>query len=223
MMGWSALILPFMEAASIHQQIDFLRGSYVTSCNDAWAYGASEIANPKGDVFNKTPAESAPSSFRCPSSPPASTPGSQKDYAMPVSSMPESCDETGGSSDLAATCVNSGRGLGAITGGTSNTFMFLEHSHCALRYDNGYGYNPFFWVGHWYQGTHVWGTAPNVVPASNDDDRGRYRSAKSFHTGGINTSIYDGSVQFVSETVDVHVVFDSAVRRDGGVTSQRPW
>ena len=227
MMGWAALILPFVEATSIYQQIDFSRGSYVPTCNDDWAYGASEIGKPRGDVFNKVPAESAPSSFRCPSTPPANIPGSQKDYAMPVTGMPELSDETGVmngiADDWAATCVNCSRGLSGITDGTSNTFMFLEHAHCALRYDNGNGYNPFFWVGHWYQGAHVWGTAPNVIPASDIDSRGRYRSAKSFHTGGINTSMYDGSVQFVSETVDLHGAFDAAITRNQGIHYPLPF
>ena len=153
MMGWGALILPFMEATNIYQDIDFLRGSYVSTNNDSWAYGATEIGNPRGDEYNKIPAESAPPAYRCPSTSPATIPGSQKDYAMPVTGMPELSDDTGAlnaSCDLAATCINSNRGLASITDGTSNTFMFLEHAHRALRFDNNYGYNPFFWVGHWY-------------------------------------------------------------------------
>ncbi len=221
LMGWGALLLPFMEATNIYQDIDFARGAYVSTCNDEWAYGASEIGNPRGDEYNKVPAESAPPAFHCPSTSPAGIPGSQKDYAMPVTGMPENSDETGAVNapwdDYAATCVNSSRGLASITDGTSNTFMFLEHAHRALRHDNDRGYNPFIWVGHWYQGAHVWGTAPNVVPASADDSRGRFRSAKSFHTGGINTSLYDGSVHFISETVDLHTTFDAAITRNQGI------
>jgi len=147
---------------------------------------------------------------------------------MPVTTDgPANVDETGSANppwdDYAATCINSNRGLSSITDGTSNTFMFLEHAHRALRYDNGFGYNPFFWVEHWHQGTHTWGTAPNVIPASDIDDRGRYRSAKSFHTGGINTSMYDGSVHFVSETVDVHGAFDGAITRNQGIQYPLPF
>jgi len=228
MMGWGALLLPYMEATSIAQTIDYCSGSYVTTNNDAWAYG-TDTNTPRGDEINKSAAESAPSAFRCPSTQPARVIGSQKDYGMPVTCMPERADDTGvwtGFSDLAVSCVNSNRGLDHIKGGTSNTFLFLEQAHVALRNDNDLGYNPFFWVGHLHQGTHYWAYAINVVrPATATPTiiDGGFRSARSFHTGGINTSICDGSVQFVSDTVDKSRVFDSAIRRDGGVTSERPW
>jgi len=225
-MGWPAFVLPFVEATALYQSIDLDRGSYVTTNNDAWLYGAANVNQPRGEVFHRVPSESAPPVFRCPSTAPANIPGSQKDYAVPMTATIEHSDETGASwpsADFAATTVNNQRGLGAITGGTSNTFMFLEHANRALRHDSGLGYNPFLWVGHWGQGVHVWGTPPNRVPASASDDRGRYRSAKSFHVGGINTAIYDGSVQYVSETVDLHNTFDSIIRRDMGILGTRPF
>jgi len=225
MMGWGALILPYMEATSTYQSIDFLRGAYVTKNNDSYVYGASDTNTPKGDEFNKVPAESAPSAFQCPSTEPAKILGSQKDYCMPVTAMIGRVDQTGTigpDDDLAVSGENSGRGLGAISDGTSNTFLFLEHAHRALRNDNDLGYNPFFWVGHWGQGTHYSGNGINTVRPSATSDTGTFRSCKGFHTGGINTSMCDGSVQFVSDTVDKRN-FDAAITRGRGETSPLPF
>jgi len=228
MTGWAALLLPYMEATSVYQQIDFLRGSYTSRNNDSFAY-LGDNTTPKGDPFNKLASESTPSALQCPSTEPAKILNSQKDYAMPVMSMPEACDETGemspGNQDLTVSCVNSNRGLAAIQDGTSNTFLFLELAHRPLRHDNDLGYNPFFWVGHWYQGTHVGSKTNgiNVVRPSAGSDTGTYRNAKSFHTGGINTAICDGSVQFVSDTVDIQGAFYGALTRNRGETFPLPW
>ncbi len=46
-------------------------------------------------------------------------------------------------------------------------------------------------------------------------------SARSFHTGGVNSSMGDGSVRFVSDTVDLQV-WRALGTRDGGETVQVP-
>jgi hypothetical protein len=228
MIGWAYFLLPFMEAQAIYDSIDRNRGSYVTSNNDFWLSG-TDLSTPRGEPYHKTACESAPPAFQCPSTPVASVRGSQKDYCVPQIQTIEHVDETGaspGNKDGAATCVNCERGFGSITDGLSNTFMHLEFAHCPLRYDNGYGLNPFLWVGHWGEGTHVWGGwyPPNQIPGSeNDMERGMYRRCKSFHPGGINTSAYDASVHFVSQTVDVERAFDGAITHNQGIATPIPW
>ena len=224
MFGFAAFLLPFMEATSVYSEIDFLRSAYRHNNNDSFLHGSDKSA-PVGDPFNRRPCESAPPAFQCPSTGPASVAGSQKDYAMGAMSTIEFTDETGpmpGHVDWAVVCVNSNRGISAITDGTSNTFLHLEQAHRALRYDNDLGYNPFLHVGHWGEGTHIWGKAPNVVPANENDSNGTYRSCRSFHTSGINSSRCDGSVHFVSETVDVNVLFDGTLTRHRGDQSLTP-
>jgi prepilin-type N-terminal cleavage/methylation domain-containing protein len=240
MAGWAIFLLPFAEAQTLYQQFDFNRSTYVTHNNDNYVYTSAGLEAPKGDPYNKVVCESAPASFRCPSVQAVDVPGSQKDYCIPVTSSPEFCDENGGTesegtyglkSDLAVFCVNNYRDFSSVTDGLSNTFLHLELAHAALRYDNGLGFNPFLWVGHWWQGTHLWHRAINFVPAgpigaagsTTNMETGMYRGARSFHPGGINTSSCDGAVHFISETVNINSIFDAAITARQGIQPALPW
>ncbi|MDR1268461.1 MAG: DUF1559 domain-containing protein [Planctomycetaceae bacterium] len=241
MVGFAVFLLPFMEAQSLYERFDFNRSTYVTHNNDFWLYASDGLEAPKGDPYNRYVCENSPSPFRCPSVQPTDVPGSQKDYGIPVTSLYEYNDEGGETlphssphnyGDQAVFCTNNLRDFSSITDGLSNTFLHVEIAHAALRYDNGLGFNPFLWVGHWTQGSHTWGytSTINVVPTAPLDsigavDSGRgYRGARSFHPGGINTSACDGGVHFVADTVDISNVFDAAITRAQMIPAPRlPW
>jgi prepilin-type N-terminal cleavage/methylation domain-containing protein len=226
MISFAIFLLPFMESQSLYERFDFNRSTYVTHNNDFWLYSSDGPEASKGDPYNKYVCENSPNTFRCPSVQQADVLGSQKDYGFGVTSNVENADETGPRDgnewhDLGVFCVNNYRDFASINDGLSNTFLHLEIAHVALRYDNGLGFNPFLWVGHWFQGAHIWGTgnAINRVPTgplnsvSAIDNGYGYRGARSFHPGGINTSSCDGGVHFVADTVDIHDVFDAAITR----------
>jgi prepilin-type N-terminal cleavage/methylation domain-containing protein len=226
MIGFAVFLLPFLEAQSLYERFDFDRSTYVTHNNDFWKYTSDGLEAPKGDPYNRFVCENSPSAFRCPSVERADVPGSQKDYGIAVTAYSHQADDTGTINkdpgyDLAVFCINNNRDFSSINDGLSNTFLHLEIAHVAFRYDNGLGFNPFLWVGHWFQGAHIWGlgNAINRVPTGPFTSTGSvdagygYRGARSFHPGGINTSSCDGGVHFVADTVDINKVFDAAITR----------
>jgi hypothetical protein len=102
---------------------------------------------------------------------------------------------------------NSGLGMQSITDGTSHTFLALELSSVTLpnATKQSRGANPFILVGHWSEGyglfTHcnVMDIEPNCMTYHETT-----RTPRSFHVGGLNATLADGSVRFVSETCNLH-------------------
>ena len=101
--------------------------------------------------------------------------------------------------------------MGGISDGTSNTVMFGEiHG----RQSEAVGNSPAsVWIG-LSQGNYLNGIMKSTRDsATKDNDQPRYRinypanldawnAVRSLHTGGANFGVADGSVQFVSETID---------------------
>ena len=221
MMGWPAFILPQIEGASMYASIDFTKRAYTNYCVHSNAYGHS-TANPTcGDEVNKE-------AFRCPTTPSSVAPiGSQKDYAvnggaeLPERTTTDSVgpitanqnDQRGPFTGLF--WCNSRCDLASITDGTSHTFMVLELSSVTLTAASkqGFAANPFISVGHWSDGygmfTHsgVRNIEPNCLAYHEDT-----RTPRSFHPGGLNACLADGSVQFVSETVESNVYYATFTR-----------
>jgi len=118
--------------------------------------------------------------------------------------------------DQAPFHMNSTRTFGSIVDGTSNTFFVLElasQTHPKYQVDPATGTqyswapsspagNPFLHVNYSVDG-YVIGSAPpnDMNPPWGNGWRGMW--ARSYHTGGINVTLGDGSVQFVSNTIDL--------------------
>jgi len=66
---------------------------------------------------------------------------------------------------------------------------------------------------------------PNGPSCTTSDSHGRaYTAATSYHTGGVNVAILDGSVQFISETIDCgDVNADYPNFREGGPSNFGVW
>ena len=65
------------------------------------------------------------------------------------------------------------------------------------------------WRGHFYQDGRAWNGFHTVLPpnapscqATSNGYWGAIFSANSYHSGGVNCAMADGSVRFVSETID---------------------
>jgi len=127
---------------------------------------------------------------------------------------------------------NSDLDFGAILDGTSHTFLALELSSQTLpnsaiarspRFQEGTAYaNPFVFVNHASQGyamfTHSGIRDFNVNDLFYVDQPSR--APRSFHAGGLQAAMCDGSVRFVADTVATspwHATFtrDSASRPAG--------
>ncbi len=231
MMGWPAFILPQVENASLYSTVDFTKRAYTNYCVHCNAYGHSASNPTCGDEANKEAGSNAPAAFRCPSTPSGVAPiGSQKDYAvnggaeLPERTTTDNIGLTVANQDNARGpfqglfWCNSKCGLADVTDGTSHTFMILELSSVTLPTANkvGFAANPFISVGHWSDGyamyTHcgVMNIPPNCLSYHEDS-----RTPRSFHPGGLNGLMADGSVHFISETCDTNVYYATFTRSSG--------
>jgi prepilin-type N-terminal cleavage/methylation domain-containing protein/prepilin-type processing-associated H-X9-DG protein len=134
--------------------------------------------------------------------------------------------------------------LATITDGTSNTVMFSElvvpKSNPAawqgptglVRYQSGAGFNTFFppntmepdrLARNRYPAGSLGGRfntiagIPPVVQAGGDPMEWQIVNTRSFHTGGVNASMCDGSVRFVRDSIDVNSWRAAGTSRGGEV------
>ncbi len=225
MMGWPAFILPYVEGSALYDSIDFTKRAYTNYCvHGTNSYGHSTTNPTCGDEVNKEAGSHAPEVFRCPTTPTSVAPiGSQKDYAcngaaeLPERTTTENIGITVGNQDnqrgpfQGLFWCNSRCDLASITDGTSHTFMFIELSSVSLPAAQvvGFSANPFICVGHWSDGfalytqSGIMNIPPNCISYGYEDSR----TPRSFHPGGLNACMADGSVHFVSETCDTNVYY----------------
>lgn len=224
--GWPAFILPFMEQQNIYDTIDWATPAYTEFLSDR--YGTELNKAPTTEfAVNRTAANSTPPTFNCPSSVGLARPArEQKDYSMNggINSNMErnrfKPPNTPGPGTLSPD-TRSGMGyylsaikLAHVLDGTSNTFFLLEKCHASSFgwcLENQ-GCNPFFFVSHQSQGYTcakygVIRTPPNTRMIDG-------RAAFSRHPGGVNVTLVDASVRFISETID-YAVYEAAHTRAG--------
>jgi prepilin-type N-terminal cleavage/methylation domain-containing protein/prepilin-type processing-associated H-X9-DG protein len=128
---------------------------------------------------------------------------------------------------------NSSTKLTDITDGTSNTFAMSEQT---LSIYSCYGCKPWshlVWgtwaldpVGNWNttyppQGLNVWqyGSQPTPSPGM----AASWYSVASLHPGGVNFVFCDGSVHFISQTVDIPTLTQMSRIADGTVITTQPF
>ena len=220
--SWSAFILPQVESVALYDLIDF---TYPAWCDHHWMSpnvncSTCEYSGETWMENHKTVSESAPSVFQCPSTDHAYI-NTQKDYAVngaatDSSSLPE---RTANKKYFAGLfCLNETFGLSAIKDGTSNTILMAELCSSALPSQtndvDNVGANPFVWVNDLSQGFFIFAQNGKPICMPNNVGYNRTeRSPKSQHPGGMNVSMVDGSVHFVSDTIDVEVWADSLTRQ----------
>jgi prepilin-type processing-associated H-X9-DG protein len=95
--------------------------------------------------------------------------------------------------------------IGAITDGTSNTFLFIETTY-GIK-DPTYGGNKWWIQGHPGQtlaGSYYPVNVGKKIPFNVDNNSARgiaSAAAGSYHPGGANIAFCDGSVHFIKETI----------------------
>ncbi len=258
MWSWSASILPYMEANNVYNNCDFTRRPWCFETSDTWFgdRGTSKAGNNTepdpnnvGFMKNELAARSAPPSFICPSTPLNTEAGKVKNYAMnsgigrfPGGSAAARAAAGISGTNLSSCCAEraiTGGGIGnknfyckigAITDGTSNTFLILEQSSTIQNF--GTPTNQFLWANHNSQGLAAALQGGRNYPP-NPDPLNKIFTKKSggwglagrcswgWHVGGVMTAMCDGSVQFVTDGIALPA-WRRLHGRDDGQVAQLP-
>jgi prepilin-type N-terminal cleavage/methylation domain-containing protein/prepilin-type processing-associated H-X9-DG protein len=187
--AWSALLLPYIEQASLYAAIDFSKPSYSPA--------------------NAQAAASVVATYLCPSTPrssPLVAGYGATDYgglygeAIP----PHSTDKTW-VADNGVMVYDRAFAVSDIPDGTSNTLVVAEDSAF-----------PVWSNGQWISGLNIFDQkyAINYLPL---DPRMVEDEMRSAHPGGANAALCDGSSRFLSETMDLKTL-KAILTRAGGET-----
>jgi prepilin-type N-terminal cleavage/methylation domain-containing protein len=133
-------------------------------------------------------------------------------------SFPGSVDTYNDASRWGGFSYNSGSNtrvmrFASITDGLSNTLAYVEDAGRPNRYLSGFKQIPGTWSGSaWADEASEYGLH-GCVPSQTNDIRPGTRAVNctnngepyGFHTAGLNVSLFDGSVRFISETIPIRV------------------
>ncbi|MDR2117446.1 MAG: DUF1559 domain-containing protein [Planctomycetaceae bacterium] len=234
MFGWSVFILPYTEAQTVYEKINFSKGAYTTVT----------IIGPNGTTTENLEASKlAPSFFVCPSSQQIFEKGTYKDYSVNANArLPGHTGTLDFAERRTAGKLNglfhkgSHFNLASIADGTSNTLMILERvaatktiagAPASPTLLNDTCMNPFFLVNDSAQGqiqTYIDMELPINPPRQKawGASTGRVtRTAESDHPGGIQVGVADGSCRFLMQTMPMSV-YDALMTRTGGESISLP-
>jgi type II secretory pathway pseudopilin PulG len=219
--SWAAYILPYMEQEQLYEMIDLEIPAYAEVIPENVSSGKGALQDRRPQVLylqNRVPAISQPSTFVCPSAhrapmapPRDGSPQRQKDYSM--SAGPHvCCPERNQNGHEGMGFVGSKLRLNDVLDGTSNTLYFIEHSHFGnhswTEYDAGS--NQFLWVHHTSQGYVNTNFPPNPT-LLNFNARG----AHCDHPNGVQATMVDGHLRWISDHISLRVFNAMGTRRGG--------
>ena len=216
--SWIPMVLPFLDQAPLYNQANFSLDGLNTTVNSSGVSNLSIIAR------NLTAA-------LCPSDPNSSTPATRQDdaaaivlgltnYAVCVGDHINTTTTTGAqnTSPYGNSCTNGSLCRGVITrfgwsarmrdltDGTSNTMMVGEVVPSKCGWED-WGHQNFATTAH----------GPNylfaTMTAGNPECIGYY----SWHTGGVQVLMGDGTVRFISENIS-GTTYNALASRAGGET-----
>jgi prepilin-type N-terminal cleavage/methylation domain-containing protein len=226
--SWAAIILPYVEQQNLYNMIDFNSPAFATQI---WEYSGGNFSSapidrasqvPPQSAVNRIPCTSMPKVFACPSAKPAAPRNEFKDYALNggiFTCCPERHTFLNNTNLDGIAFMGLGVRLAEVTDGTTNTFLHMEAAH----YKNqswspaNKGSNHFIWVHHPSQG-YVQARTNGNLPSPPNDTQQNTRSSASGHPSGIQATMVDGHVVFVSNNVD-QLVWQATYSRLGGETS----
>lgn len=192
--GWSATILPFLEGQNVHDQIDF----------------DLSIDNPINVEIIKTPIPT----FLCPSEPAPELvdigPHDHGDFMVGRSNYSGVFGSTevedGPTQGNGAFFANSRLPLNEFRDGLSNTMLVGERR-------NDFG--TISWVGAVDEIEDPFLRIVGVADHGPNNPGGNFEDFRSYHPAGINVVMGDGSVHFLSNSID-ELTFQALATRAGG-------
>jgi len=226
--GWAATILPFVEEQNLYNRIDFTKTAYASTIPEG-----SGDRGPAGSPENKYAADHTPPLFICPSSHRVQAESTFdgylfKDYG--INGGFDCCPErtqisSRGAKGEGIAYVNSHIRLKKIVDGTSKTCAIIEFAHWGNHsfVNMESGANQFFWVHHPSQGyvNSNDDDGPNT-PTPPNTNTFNHRGAFSDHAGGVQATMCDGSVRWVSNEVDFPLYAALFTRAGGEQAGELP-
>lgn len=220
---WSVLILPYLEESNLYGQFDFrLRFT-----------GSSNVP---GDLPNRTLFALNLAKFQCPSDPNSQSNVNNSNYLgvqgggppVPNAGCAPCFTQAGQRVFFQSGIIyaNSRVKFANITDGTTNTFMIGESRYMptpnmrtdgfhagwasSLKADSAFGL-PLTFAAAVLQINAQKECRPGVADCFNFVSR----LFGSKHSGGCHFGLADGSIQFVSQNIDINIYRQSAIRDDG--------
>ena len=236
--GWPARILPYLEqnaiASSMNFQVHWYDGANTTAANASLGVFTCPTAIPVSPAYEYT--------YYGTGNPRQSFPGANWDYGNTdsISGALQAVlgvDNTAGvitpSTDPAAASFESGCAISQVTDGLSNTMMVTEDSSRPWLWQGRRFINPSpptvspknsvtggVWAsnlkaivvdGATYDGSLIPG--PCAVNCTNNTE------VFSFHPGGANVAMADGSVRFLKDRIPIRIVAALVTRQGAEITS----
>jgi len=214
--SWTVLILPYLERSNQYKQFDCGR-QFTTS------------SNVPGDAVNDAQFKKNNSAYQCPSDPNSSSDNNNGCYfGVQGGGATPNCSSQSGQRVFFVNGIlyhNSATGFRDITDGTSNVFLVGETKYCLTKGGRADGV-----VTGWasaaklddgYSSPIVLAAAMQQINAyayhGGNADTLNYQTRMfgSFHPGGCQFGLADGSVHFVSETTDINLYRQLSIRNDG--------
>lgn len=251
-LSWRVFILPFHEQTAIFEKFDFGPGAFNKTVDGVDGYNLVQVKNvritdylcPSATLLNVTHGSSVPADssmtdmyaghYHAMNGPLGTYSPPEVAAGQGVPRYPE--DRTGDafsgaayrgnlSSEAGILLYAKCQGFGAIIDGTSNTLMIGEIAGSTCKLEgaiSGANYDKCFDGASWIRGQGLAGTK-SIVRGLNV--LGAYYNEipyNSFHTGGVQFTLGDGSVRFVSDTVDVYDVLKRISSKNDGLQAAMP-
>jgi prepilin-type N-terminal cleavage/methylation domain-containing protein/prepilin-type processing-associated H-X9-DG protein len=230
--GWGIFLLPYLEQDNLYKQYSFNAPFFYT--NLAFGIDNQSVTNTpiKGFICPASPNRFGPYTytFNFPPFPPLNWQAYPSDYTPLAGVEPSLAAYLGIQTQSLGGALQQDKGtpILAITDGTSNTILFAEiagkNELYQVGHDAGMPLSGFFggeggWNDATSAGSGLWGSSADgtVTPGSCgincSNDFGLY----SFHTGGANVLLADGSTRLLASSINISVLA-GLVTRSGGET-----
>lgn len=221
--SWTVMILPYIDEGNRYDRFNF-------SENFRTIDSQSTTAN----ATNRALQEERNSKFECPSDPNSSSGNANinylgvqggGDYATMAAAL-QACTATGTRRQYfnGVMVGNGNRNFGRLSDGTSNVFLLGESRYVTLRAPgnaNGERYWMTWAIGNWSDIPGLTGAAVRPINGSTFRPTSTYNPNVateyfgSNHVGGAHFTMADGSVHFVSESMDLFTYQRLGAMNDG--------